>query len=251
MTVEYDPLDPETRRDPHPVYARFASEAPVAACPGPRHLRRQPRRGHPPHAARSRDVVEPVRAGAAVRAGELGCAGRGRPARAHVPAGPHRRRCSGRGSIAGYEERDPGARGSRSLDELAPLGTADLIPTFAEQIPLVVICRLLGFQDAPLDTFRRYTHVRDAGRDGRGRHGGAGATRHSTVRAYFQSEIDRRTNAIAAGEEPPDDLTTQLLVTEIDGRRLSEDVVCRASCRSCSSAAAARRRCSSATWSTT
>jgi cytochrome P450 len=126
-------------------------------------------------------------------------------------------------AIAGYEQEIERLAASL-LDEMMPAGAVDLIPAYAERIPLVVICRLLGFEDAPLDTFRRYTHVATLGVMGE-------ADLEvlmplaATVRAYFQAEIDRRTSIISAGGDPPDDLITRLLVTEVDGRKLSEEVL--------------------------
>lgn len=222
MTVEYDPFDPETRRNPHPVYARLRQEAPVASCPAHgfyvvsrdediRRMLRDTRTWSSrfgPGLARA-----PENSGALV--------GVDPPEhdfqRALIGAvfGPR--------ALAGYEVEIQDLAASL-LDELIPNGAADLIPTYAERIPLVVICRLLGFDDAPLDTFRRYTHVATLGVMGEA-DPELLLPLAQAVRAYFQAEIDRRTQAIATGTDPPDDLITRLLVTEVDGRRLTEDVL--------------------------
>ncbi len=222
MTVEYDPFDPETRRDPHPVYARLRAEAPVAACPAHGFF----------VVSRDEDIRRMLRDVAtwSSRFGPgLGKAPENAGALVGVDPPEHDFQRSligavfGPRAIAGYED-EIRALASSLLDELEPLGSVDLIPTFAERIPLVVICQLLGFTDAPLDTFRRFTHVATLGVMGEA-DPAVLVPLATTVRAYFQAEIDRRRAIVADGGTPPDDLTTRLIVTEIDGRRLTDDVL--------------------------
>jgi cytochrome P450 len=222
VTVEYDPFDPETRRNPHPVYARLRDEAPVSACPA-----------HGFYVVAKDEDIRQMLRDVATWSSRFGPGLNRAPENSGAlvgvdpPEHDFQRALIGAvfgpRAIAGYEEEITTL--ARSLvDELLPQGSADLVPTFAERIPLVVICRLLGFDDAPLDTFRRFTHVATLGvmneADPQ-----VLAPLHQAVFAYFRSEIDRRRQMNERGETPPDDLTTRLLVTEIDGRRLSEDVL--------------------------
>lgn len=222
MTVQYDPFDPETRRDPHPVYARLREEAPVQGCPAHGFF----------VVSRDEDIRRMLRDTTtwSSRFGPgLGFAPENSGALVGVDPPEHDFQRAligavfGPRAIAGYEEEIRQLAVSL-LEDLAPLGSADLIPTYAERIPLVVICRLLGFEDAPLDVFRRYTHVATLGVMGEA-DPDVLMPLYTAVRAYFQSEIDRRKQAIAVGDEPPDDLTTRLIVTEVDGRRLTEEVL--------------------------
>lgn len=222
MTVEYDPFDAATRADPHPTYARLRAEAPVAACPahdffvvsrdadiramlrdvgtwssrfGPGLPKAPPNTGalvgvDPPEHTFQRSVIGAV-------------------------FGPR--------SIAGYEEQIADLTADL-LDELAPAGRADLIPAVAERVPLVVICRLLGFEDPPLDTFRRYVHVATLGVMGEA-DPDVLVPLQLQVLGYFQAEIDRRRAVVEAGGEPPDDLTSRLITAEEGGRSLDDPVI--------------------------
>ena len=161
MTVQYDPFDPETRQDPHPVYARLRAEAPVQGCPAHGFF----------VVSRDEDIRRMLRDTTtwSSRFGPgLGFAPENSGALVGVDPPEHDFQRAligavfGPRAIAGYEE-EIRQLAVHLLEELAPLGSADLIPTYAERIPLVVICRLLGFEDAPLDTFRRYTHVATLG----------------------------------------------------------------------------------------
>ncbi len=222
MTVDYDPFDPETRRNPHPVYARLREEAPVAGCPAHGFF----------VVSRDEDIRRMLRDTEvwSSRFGPgLAFAPENSGALVGVDPPEHDFQRAligavfGPSALAGYEAQIE-ELAALLLDELAPLGGADLIPTFAERIPLVVICWLLGFADAPLDTFRRFTHVATLGVMGEA-DAAVLLPLAMQVRAYFQSEINRRKAAIAAGEVPPDDLTSRLITTEVDGRRLSEEVM--------------------------
>lgn len=218
----YDPFDPETRRNPHPVYARLRQHEPVAACPAHDFF----------VVSRDADIRALLRDTDtwSSRFGPgLPFAPENSGALVGVDPPEHDFQRSligsvfGPRSIAGYED-EIARLVDEILDELEPLGSADLIPTFAERIPLVVICRLLGFDDPPLDTFRRYTHVATLGVMGEADPAELMPLQRA-VMAYFSAEIARRTELIAAGDDPPDDLTTQLIVTEVEGRRLDEPVL--------------------------
>ncbi len=218
----YDPFDSETKKNPHPTYARLREEEPVSACPA-----------HAFHVVSRDEDIRAMLRDVDTWSSKFGPGlpfaepNSGALVGVDPPEHTFQRKLIGAvfgpRSIAGYEDQIA-ALVEDILDELEPKGGADLIPTFAERIPLVVICRLLGFDDAPLETFRRYVHVATLGVLGEADPIELEPLYADTM-AYFRSEIARRAQLIAEGATPPDDLTTQLMITEIDGRTLDENVL--------------------------
>ena len=220
----YSPYDYEVHEDPYPTYARLRERGAAVPqrrarllgavaprrrdgrVPGlddllerPRGHPRPPRLGTP----RPQDHVVP----------------------GHGPAPSHPHACPG---LSGFHAA-PGARprAARSASSPSPTsseaiesGSFDLIGDFAGKLPMDVISELMGVPVADRDELRRLADLlvhRDEGRLRRpagGHRGGAGARR-----------LLRRHDRRAPRADPTDDLTSALLVAEIDGDRLDDDEI--------------------------
>jgi len=102
----------------------------------------------------------------------------------------------------------------------ARLGGVDLVDEVVDPLPSTVIAHMLGI---PVDDQARFRVWSDelltAQNEGAAR--GLCDT-HPEFAAYVQEQIDRR----RALDDPPDDVITRFLVTEVDGERLSDRAIC-------------------------
>jgi cytochrome P450 len=113
------------------------------------------------------------------------------------------------------------------LDDLVGRGHGDLVQDFAAHIPLVVMCWMLGLPREDVALFRSWVlPMAEAVAMEGGREANAVVVQaYRDYHAYFGPHIQRRADAIAAGERVPDDLLTRLLTVERDGRRLTHKQV--------------------------
>jgi cytochrome P450 len=108
-----------------------------------------------------------------------------------------------------------GATVSELIDAFAPDGRADLIPQLTFPFPVRVIARILGLPERDWPRFLRLSTELIAVMRNRDR--AIAASRE--LRGYFGEIIaDRR-------RHPRDDLVSQLIEAEVDGRRLSDDEI--------------------------
>jgi cytochrome P450 len=107
----------------------------------------------------------------------------------------------------------------RVLDELidafAPLGRADLVRRLTFAFPVRVIARILGLPERDSQQFQRWSlelisMIVDWDR-------GIAAT--NALRAYFAERVAERR------QQPRDDLISELVETEVDGQRLTDDEI--------------------------
>lgn len=108
---------------------------------------------------------------------------------------------------------------ARALIADFPEGPFDLLPTFAEVIPVVVIARLLGVPEGMKDQLLAWSHAMvgmyQAGRTREMED--AAATASAEFAAFLRAYIDERRRA------PGDDLITSLIAAEEAGEKLSTD----------------------------
>ena len=104
------------------------------------------------------------------------------------------------------------------IDEL-PAGKFDLLPTFAQKLPVIIIARLLGVPEDMSDDLLRWSNAMVgmymAGRT-RDTEDRAIAATEAFV-AFMHGYIDARRN------DPRDDLITHLIAAEMEGDRLTTD----------------------------
>ena len=108
----------------------------------------------------------------------------------------------------------------QTLDRIAGQRHIDLIEDFAFRLPITIICDMLGIPDGHREVF--YTSSRDGGRlldpvpmtPAEIEKGNAGQL---MAQMYFQQLFELRR------KHPGDDLTTQLVQAEEDGRKLSNE----------------------------
>jgi cytochrome P450 len=109
-----------------------------------------------------------------------------------------------------------GATVNELIDAFAGDGHADLIPQLTFPFPVRVIARVLGLAEADWPRFLRLSTQLIAGM--RNWEGAVAASRE--LRGYFGEIIaDRRRNT------RDDDLVSQLIAAEVDGRRLSDEEI--------------------------
>ena len=104
------------------------------------------------------------------------------------------------------------------LDDLKG-GEFDLLPTYAQRIPVIVIARLLGIPDSHADDLLGWSHaivgMYQAGRTHKMEVAAADAA--SEFAAFMRNHVDyRRTR-------PADDLITHLIAAEEEGEKLTTD----------------------------
>ena len=98
-------------------------------------------------------------------------------------------------------------------------GPVDLVEVVVDPFPAAVIAHVLGIPDEDHDTFRRWSdELLDAQGEGRPI---TMSQAHPEFAAYIQDQIDRR----RAMADPPDDVITRFLRTDVDGELLSDDTV--------------------------
>jgi cytochrome P450 len=108
---------------------------------------------------------------------------------------------------------------SHQLIDALPAGDFDLLPHFAQKLPVIIIARLLGVPEAMSDDLLRWSNAMVgmymAGRD-RAREDRAVAATESFV-AFLRGYIEARR------ADPRDDLITALIAAEETGEKLSTD----------------------------
>jgi len=97
------------------------------------------------------------------------------------------------------------------LDELSTRESFDLQPDFAEQIPLLALCHVIGFDPDKRADVRRYTVEL---------HASAGDPEKGAAAFMAFAEFGAR-EVYARLEDPRDDFLTQLARAQLDGRPLS------------------------------
>lgn len=109
------------------------------------------------------------------------------------------------------------------LDGIVDRGEGDLIADLAMPLPLTVMCWMLGTPVADIELFRSWVlPMAEAVALEGGR--AANETVMNAYRdygRYFGPHIQQRTDAIANGEDVPQDLLTRLLTVERNGKRLT------------------------------
>jgi cytochrome P450 len=107
-----------------------------------------------------------------------------------------------------------------TLDRIVPQGKMDLIEDYAFRLPVTIICDMLGIPEEHREAF--YAGSRDGGRildpvplsPAEIKQGNAN---NAMAQMYFQQLFELRR------KQPGDDLTTQLVQAEEDGRKLSNE----------------------------
>jgi len=98
-------------------------------------------------------------------------------------------------------------------------GTVDLVEHVVDPLPSTVIAQMLGVPLADQATFRRWSdELLDAQNSGAT---GTLSSSHPEFAAYIQALIDAR----RADPDPPDDVVTRFLRTDVDGEYLSDDAI--------------------------
>ena len=113
------------------------------------------------------------------------------------------------------------------MDQFLDRGEGDLIEDFAMALPLTVMCWLLGTPTEDIAMFRGWVLPMA---EAVAYAGGRTATQevvdaYRSYNLYFGLHIQHRAEAVAAGEDVPDDLLTRLLTVERDGKRLTQQQV--------------------------
>jgi cytochrome P450 len=101
------------------------------------------------------------------------------------------------------------------IDAFAPLGRADLVRRLTFAFPVRVIARILGLPERDSEQFQRWSlelisMIVDWDR-------GIAAT--NALHAYFAERVAERR------QQPRDDLISELVETEVDGQRLTDDEI--------------------------
>ncbi|MFP6608331.1 MAG: cytochrome P450, partial [Myxococcota bacterium] len=108
-----------------------------------------------------------------------------------------------------------------SLALVARDGEVEIMESFARRIPSAVIAEVLGIPGDRTDDFARWSDellASQGGTDAATRPIGA---LHAEFSTYLEGQITIRAEA----DEPPDDMITRLVHTEIEGERLSQRAV--------------------------
>jgi unspecific monooxygenase len=108
---------------------------------------------------------------------------------------------------------------SQDLIEAFPAGPFDLLPSFAQQIPVVIIARLLGVPEEMAPDLLRWSNAMVgmymAGRTRETEDRAVAATQAFV--AFMRAYVDERR------AQPADDLITSLIAAEAEGERLTTD----------------------------
>ena len=97
----------------------------------------------------------------------------------------------------------------------------DLVETLVDPFPSAVIAQALGVPLEDHDRFRRWSDELLAAQQGPDA-GRAMVDQHPEFSAYIRAALARRRQAA----DPPDDVITRLIRTDVDGEFLSDDAVC-------------------------
>ena len=107
----------------------------------------------------------------------------------------------------------------RAIEVARAEGRVDLVREAVDPLPSTVIAQMLGVPTADQERFRIWSDELLAAQ---GRDNTAGlAELHPEFGAYIQALIDARRGAA----EPPDDIVTRLIQTEVEGERLSDRMI--------------------------
>ena len=112
-------------------------------------------------------------------------------------------------------------RMEESLEAAARDGEVEIMNHFARRIPSAVIAKVLGIPGDRTDDFARWSDELLSGQGATDAATQPVGELHPEFGGYLREQIAIR----IAAEEPPDDLITRLLYTEIEGERLSERAV--------------------------
>ena len=108
---------------------------------------------------------------------------------------------------------------SHSLIDAFPSGTVDLLPAFAQKLPVIIIARLLGVPESMADDLLRWSNAMvgmyQAGRTPASEDRAADAARDFA--AFLRGHVNERST------RPADDLITHLIAAEAEGSRLTTD----------------------------
>jgi cytochrome P450 len=108
---------------------------------------------------------------------------------------------------------------THQLIDALPLGDFDLLPHFAQKLPVIIIARLLGVPETMSEDLLRWSNAMVgmymAGRD-RAREDRAVAATEAFV-AFLRAYVEERR------KDPRDDLITALIAAEAEGEKLSTD----------------------------
>jgi cytochrome P450 len=101
------------------------------------------------------------------------------------------------------------------VNDVAGLGHADLVESLTFEFPTRIVARLLGLPPDDLDTFRRLSIQLIGIQDDIN----TGLEASAELQVYFQQLIDDRRSA------PADDMITDLVEAEIDGEKLTDELI--------------------------
>ncbi len=109
------------------------------------------------------------------------------------------------------------------IDRIVDKGEGDLVPLFTVPVPLIVIARLLGLDEARCTQMRPLADgvihpMTPPGKIDR-------PPPETAAHHYLRSVLDERRAKLNAGEELPDDVTTTLITANLDGRTLTDEEV--------------------------
>jgi hypothetical protein len=222
---DFDHTDPEWVADPFPIWEELRSECPVAHSERfggtwlpVRHADIAAIAYDTEHFTSRSVVVSEIRPGEDDLPAPIGIAPpitsdppfHGLARRLLLPAfGPKK--------IAGYETFTRELC-RELLDALDPASEIDAAADYAQDIPLRVIVKMLGFPQGDSDIFRRFIHqvLEDVDMPAAERQK---LIDEGELDSYINARIDEHVR------EPQDDLTTFLLEAELDGTRLHPDHV--------------------------
>jgi cytochrome P450 len=101
------------------------------------------------------------------------------------------------------------------IDGFAGLGSADLVQELTFNFPVQVIAQILGLPRSDFPTFQRWAiHITSVASNWE-----RGVAASGELRDYFAAVLDERR------AHPADDLISELLVAEVDGRRLDDEEI--------------------------
>jgi len=116
-------------------------------------------------------------------------------------------------SLARWERDLVGPIIDRLLDDIAPLGRADLVRTVTSKYPVQIICGIVGVPIADHEQFVRWAEEINTGP----LHPERGMAASRAMRAYLEPIVEARRR------QPTEDLLSDLATAEIDGERLSDE----------------------------
>jgi len=113
---------------------------------------------------------------------------------------------------------------SMLLAETLAADVIDLVVGYVDPIPSAVIAHVLGVPVEDRELFQRWSDELLANQQV-ATVPGTLSDYHPEFATYLQGHIDQRRVVLANGEDPPDDVITRFLVTDVDGELLSDDAI--------------------------